>query len=426
MNLPQNGRVVVIDDKIEEGLPLVKVLAKNGVPTTYFTGLDKNELPSEPVQDIRLVFLDIVIGQKQSEKNIVSTLRGILKRIIGPENSPYILIAWTSHSELIEKIKNLPSVCPPLITLNLEKARCKNDEGNYNLDEIESRLKQELEKVGIFHLFILWENIVHKSANQIIKEFTSFYDNDGNWDKNLSNILFHLSSAYAGKQSGTKKRDIIQNGMLTFNGTFIDSLENTMRGQDYSEINIDFNNRLEIPENVCAKINSKLLLIESIDTRPTQPGNVYEIKDKESLKVNVQELFSQEFDKYDRREDFLKKIKYIQLEVSPTCDFAQGKWRLSRLLPGVMWPSEHLLYYSKKKKREVELIKRADYIYSSPLFEKNHQTFKMVFDFRFLRTSHLTDLDKIKPSFAIRHQLLVDIQSHLGRHINRPGVTFIE
>jgi hypothetical protein len=214
--------------------------------------------------------------------------------------------------------------------------------------------------------------------------------------------------------------------MLTFNGTFIDSLENTMRGLDYSEINIDFNHREKIPENVCAKINSKLLLIESLDSRPTQPGNVYEIKNNSSLKVNVQELFSQEFDEYTRKEDFLKKIKYIQLEVSPTCDFAQGKWRLSRLLPGVMWPSEHLLIYSKKKKRDVELIKGADYIYSSPLFEKNHQTFKMVFDFRYLRTSPLADLDKIQPSFVIRHQLLVDIQSHLARHINRPGVTFIE
>jgi hypothetical protein len=424
MNLPQNGRVVVIDDKIDEGLPLVKVLAKKGVPTTYFTGLDKDELPSEPIQDVRLVFLDIVIGPKQSEKNQIAIVGNILRKIIGPENSPYILIAWTKHKELIEKIKNITGVSPPLITLNLEKYKCVEE--NYDLGKIESMLKQELEKAGVFHLFVLWENIVHKSANQIIKEFTSFYENDSNWDRNLSNILFHLASAYAGKQLVNEKKDIIQNGMLTFNGTFIDSLENTMQGLDYSEININFNHRKEISENICAKINSKLLLIESIDSRPTHPGNIYEIKDSSSLKVNVQELFNQEFDKYTRKEDFLKKIKFIQLEVSPTCDFAQGKWRLSRLLPGVMWPSDHLLFYSKKKKRDVGLIKGAEYIYSSPLFEKNDQTFKMVFDFRYLITSPFTALDKIKPSFVIRHQLLVDIQSHLARHINRPGVTFIK
>jgi hypothetical protein len=422
MNLPQNGRVVVIDDIETEGIPLVKALSKNGVPTTYFTGLDMNELPSEPFQDVRLVFLDIVIGTQSSEKNKIATVGNILRKIIGEKNGPYILIGWTKHNELLEKIKNLQHVQSPIITLNLEKLNCRNDRGDYDINKIESKLKEELDKVGAFHFFVLWENIVHKSANQIVKEFSSFYDNDSNWEKNLSNVLFHLASAYAGKQLGNEKKDIIQNGMLTFNGTFIDFLENTMRGLDYSEINIDFNHKEEIPENVYAKINSKLLLMESLDTRLTQPGNVYEIKDNCSLKVNVQELFNQEFDKYTRKEDFLKKIKYIQLEVSPTCDFAQGKWRLSRLLPGVMWPSEHLLNYPIKKKRDVELIKDADYIYSSPLFEKNHQTFKMVFDLRYLRASPLTDLDKIQPSFVIRHQLLVDIQSHLARHINRPGV----
>jgi len=37
LNLPRSGRVVVIDDKSNEGLPLIKVLSKDKISVTYFT-----------------------------------------------------------------------------------------------------------------------------------------------------------------------------------------------------------------------------------------------------------------------------------------------------------------------------------------------------------------------------------------------------
>ena len=37
MKLPKAGRVVVIDDKKEEGIPLVKALVKNGYLSTFFS-----------------------------------------------------------------------------------------------------------------------------------------------------------------------------------------------------------------------------------------------------------------------------------------------------------------------------------------------------------------------------------------------------
>jgi hypothetical protein len=72
MNLPGNGSVVVIDDKHEEALPLLKVLSKNQVPVTYFMGGDPDELPVHPLTDIRLLFLDINLVATSSEKTIRS------------------------------------------------------------------------------------------------------------------------------------------------------------------------------------------------------------------------------------------------------------------------------------------------------------------------------------------------------------------
>ncbi len=450
MNLPGNGSVVIIDDRVEEALPLLKVLSKHQVPVTYFMGGEPDELPEQPISNIRLLFLDLNLVDSTNIKTIRSALIKNLERIVSKENGPYIMILWSvndfKYKDLVSELfENELQNIKPIISLNLQKADYFETDEKSNLNPlpnflvmIEEKLKEEMQRFGIFHIFILWENIVHESAKQTIKEFSTFYDPDENWNKKLSDIVFHLATAYAGKQlESNNKKDIIQNGLLTFNGAFLDTLENNVRSVGAIDVNIDFDQPEEVLENIRAKINSKLHLIGAQDMKSIQPGNVYEISGKSNFIFDVKELFN-EFDDYDGKQDFLKKIRYILLEISPSCDFAQNKWKLSRLLPGVMWPSDHFSRKSKKKNKEIVLIKKADYIYASPVFEIDNLTFKLVFDFRYLTALSFEELDKLnKPdslekskvlhhSFCLRHQLLVDIQSHLARHINRPGVTFIE
>ncbi len=415
MNLPRNGRVVIIDDKIDEGFPLLTVLSKNNIPTTYFTGINQEELPDKPLLDVRVIFLDIVLGTDgQSDKNKISTAIAVLRKIVGTKTGPYILIAWTQHEEYIDKIKKALEENPPILALNLEKIKCKDDEDNYDLKKIEDKLKKEFEKAGIFQLFLLWENIVHESAGQLIDEFTSFYEYNNNWSKNLADVFFQLARVYSGEQlDKAVKNGIVKNGLMTFNGTLIDTLESRIRQSDISDITIDFNTDSAVPEEIQAKINSKLLLVESPEEDIVQPGNVYILPDN-TYGLNIEELFQGKIDKYNQKEEFLGQLEYILLEVSPLCDFAQKKWRLSRLLTGVLWPGNQ----SKK-------VKKSNYIYSSPIFQVNNAIFKLVFDFRCFTSLPFNNLKDKKPRFKIRHELLVDIQSHLARHINRPGVTAI-
>ena len=55
---PRDGSVLIIDDRVEEALPLLKLLSQGGVACTYYSGKD-NELPERPIQKIRLAFIDI-------------------------------------------------------------------------------------------------------------------------------------------------------------------------------------------------------------------------------------------------------------------------------------------------------------------------------------------------------------------------------
>lgn len=57
-DLPQNGRIVIVDDQIVQALPLMNYFSKNKVPFTYFDGSAEN-LPKQGFDDIRILFLDV-------------------------------------------------------------------------------------------------------------------------------------------------------------------------------------------------------------------------------------------------------------------------------------------------------------------------------------------------------------------------------
>lgn len=408
MNLPENGRVIVIDDKYEEVESLLKVLSKNRVPVMYFTG-NLEELPEQPFPDVRMIFLDIELGTEgQPEKTKLSTTAGVVQKIIGDKGNPYLIIAWTKYDKLLNGIRELLKDNPPLLMLNLEKSKCRDEKGKYEIGKIEEKLKEELRRVGIFHLFIIWENLVHNSAGRIVNDFSFFYPRDDNWNRNMCGVFHKLAEAYAGKQ--LQSGELIKNALLTFNETFLDTLENEIRNYtDIDEILFP-DNEGTIANDILAEVNSRLLLIFDPPNKPV-PGNIYHI-DRENLKVKLDELFKGNI---PQKDNLINAVKYVFLEVSPSCDYAQNKWKLHRVLPGVICPIDHQ-----------NKIKKADYIYTSPLLKIDNGIYKFVFDLRYLTSLSFDNLKDKSPEFRIRHELLIDIQSKIAGHINRPGVISLE
>ena len=412
MNIPKNGRIVVIDDEYEkEALPLIEALSKNGVSAMYFTG-NQEKLPLEPLSGVRIVFLDIVLAgtEGQDEKTKISTIIGVLSKIIGKNNKSYLIIAWTKHNELIEGLKNNLKENPPIFILNLKKSECKDSHGNYEISKIEKKLKKELKNAGAFQLFIIWENLVHKSTGKIVNDFSSFYPMDDNWDSNMCGVFQKLARAYAGKQLKDGETDkLIKDALLTFNGTFLDTLENEINNKKIEGLKI--NDSDNVNNDITAQINSRLHLIIQ-PPKNSVPGNIYEWENR----VKINDLFDGDINLHPQKDSFLNKLKYILLEVSPSCDYAQNKWKLHRVLHGLMWPEND---FNKIKKK-------ADYIYTSPIFKVDNKIYKFVFDIRYLTTLSLDELKDKKPVLRIRHDLLVDIQSKIAGHINRPGVICLE
>ena len=85
---PQNGRVVIIDNDINEAQPLIKTLSKNNIRFSYFSG-DIDQFPKDNLCDIRFLFLDLqlVKGEQNPKRCCLNSLWGSGKICINQQLS---------------------------------------------------------------------------------------------------------------------------------------------------------------------------------------------------------------------------------------------------------------------------------------------------------------------------------------------------
>lgn len=286
---------------------------------------------------------------------------------------------------------------------------------------------EAVKKFGAFRFFLEWENIVHESAGRNVNEISSIITRDDNWNQNINEVLRMLAEAYAGQQADN---NFDLNAMLAINNLLLDIVENriqNIKNNKFSFINNQNVNLTDI-NRIKGELNRRLLIANE-KNNSVIPGNVY--KNEFSIKCDINNLCNNN----KIPEELNKQENHIILEVSPYCDYAQKKWKCHRILRGVIWPEQY-----------GSMIKKADYIYKTPMFLINDQLCYFVFDLRYLTSLPLENdcidknllnrLKKILPCFdnislkdktslyRFRKELVIDIQSKIAGHINRPGITY--
>jgi len=457
--MPLNGRVAVVDDKSDEAVPLIQVLSKNKISAAYFSG-EVDTLPESPLDNIRIIFMDLKLGSAATEpKTVVSQVLAVIKKLISDRNGPYALILWSKHDSHYKTDLETAFCSPdlqsikPIVFLTMDKAEYidRDEEDNVvidddALDKITNKLTDAAKKFNAFELFLIWENIVHSSAGEIVTDFSSFYPLDEEWNSKIAAILFQLAQAEIGKHvRDVDFKDHVVAAFNIFNQTFMDLLEYNIMASDYNDVKMSLQGIVE--EGIKAKINTKLYLSQSqleldcpgtlyIDSNKSRFSTfsqlVYDCLDMKQLhevlakklNVNCTDLYEDGKLKRAYKKPCSEYFHMIEtnsesvfLEVTPSCDFAQKKWTMNRILPGFKINSEYK-----------DLIKKADYIYKTPIFEIDNKTHVFILDLRYMTSmskvnfNNLTQTNDVQKNYRIRHSLLTDIQSHLARHINRPGI----
>jgi hypothetical protein len=523
MILPENGSVVIIDEKPNEAFPIIKALSKVGISSTYYSGINDDEFAPLGKQIVRLVFLDLqLIDSVTDEHQIATSLIQVLKKIISPENGPYIIVIWSKNyakygTYVESEIKKTGNGIIPTCIVKLNKSECLDSTKVQNIDLedfiqdvtysltdvieedemvflkqkitqvlddhsqfeyrarhnaveiIESAIEEQLKKAGVFHLFTIWENLIKKSGANTVAAISSTMEFSDLWEQNMRDIIKRMAKARTGQNVITDEL-ALKASMATFTNSFSEELESKIRDYnfpDYIKLESPFiiagkseDSTLKIVEyDDNGKRKVKLLkdettvkgkegmsissisqlseglkepdksIVNRIASQYTQaphlintklhleinpsseliPGNVYLIPVLEEVKKQF--LLSY----FDKLPLDIINYHFIELEVSPICDYAQDKWKKSRIVSGLIYPENGLN------------VKSGDNFYKvKPSLLINGNSNKLVFDFHLFKSMDKEIIGKREILFRLKRELLLDIIVSLSGQINRAGIMFVE
>lgn len=426
MILPNNGKVVIIDDNHDEVKHLMHALTRERMPFLFFKDQGGDDLPptNNPIENIRLVFLDLDLGiGGLGDIEMIRVVQGRLIRILKPK-TPYVLVIWSNHEDRLSQTLyaefNGPfSDYKPIASCSLDKSVIRKPVNNV-VEVIRENLKKCLQPLEAFNAFLLWESIVNKSSGEIVNGFTSIFDFDNKWNDNLKAFFYRLGKANVGElkigQISNEMR--LQLALETITSALIDSIEKNIRIESKSlQLEIVEQNSNITPTNLI-EINTKLHLLSSDQLEHFQPGNIYisPIIDETMVSEVVKNTFQPKF-----VDDILNtNPKTIKVDLTPICDYSQDKG-YTRLLSGILVPGK---YKAKEIKKNTTPI----FIYDlCPVLEIESDYYYIVFDFRYfkaLKQEYIKEHFQ-KPNYKIRSQLLNDLQAGLSNHINRPGIVSV-
>lgn len=300
--IPINGRVAIVDDKIEQALPLMRVFAKNNIPYVFYEGNNYNYFPETPENDIRILFLDLnLLGDRNLQpKDIRSTLYSTLSHIISPKNYPYVLILWSLQEneykavldELFEgDLKN----CAPITIQDWIKSEFFPDfaDTEENEDQ-ESKLIKGLQDIiaGLpaYSYLMQWENCIHKSADDTIQGIFHDFNSQGDWENNANCILSMFAQSYLEKHyDKASYEDKTRTSLLFLNDVYYDTLESGVLASTFPNAKeMLYEKTDDDKKDIAAKINGHLLISSQIAIG--QPGCVMPVKNIPKKKNLFHEL----------------------------------------------------------------------------------------------------------------------------------------
>lgn len=450
MSLPLNGRIAIIDNELDQALPLMKVFAKNNLPYVFYKGDDVSFLPDENSRfnDIRLLFLDINLlnSRTASVKEVKSSLFSVIRSVISENNFPYSLIYWSRQE------KEYAGVVEDLFANELKDRRpinlipfVKSDFfPNFSDTEVDNNIDliAEIEKIinaqHSYSYLLEWENVVHKAADKTLQEVFSSYHEFEDWANNANYILEKLGNAYLGKHYNDNTK--IKASFISFNSVFKDTLEHSVYTTDipnaisltYDKSKIvgkvnSINEKLNLSMDVTNIAESgNILVLENADEKffgallikllsKIQLGNFLRQQQKEITEIELNSLANKELKKI--KEDIKASWIKIEMVVTPICDYVQKSNKIyDRIVKGLLIPSDYKMFIDEKSEAVFVLPITISY---------NNREYILILDFRYFSTTDLSS-ENAKPVFRLRQELLAEVQSRLARHISRQGILFLD
>lgn len=469
-NLPNGGKVVIVDDCFHEILPLINILNKHTIPIIYFTG-KAGDLPLKPLQGIRVFFLDLRFSTNTDSKTIVSNACNILKTILSENNGPYLLIIWSStgneYKEDLEKALEDKLYRPEFILClskadyfqtkesavyslvnDIEKILADDDVENVDsimekitdriiadedenekvfistsIDKLQQELYDGLKKAGLLSLFILWENTIRNSAHKVVNEIFSQIPKSIPIDKKLPAMAYYLAKNRLEKQFETvEEKDKLHAALMELN-----ELYTYFYSEDVSSISVSGFLPLNIQKNTDlvpsqAKFNSWKMI--SPTYKNDAPGNIYEDKNKVFQFFNLIKDYheNKKYEEVAKKLNEDERILYVGVNINGECETAQNKYPVIRIMPGILIPCD---VYEEYERAEVlkAINKAGDYIFNEfdPI-EYNGTDYYLLFNINQSTFFDKKMMESIQVYFTLHRKYYLKLRQSLAADFSKQGL----
>lgn len=362
--LPNNGSIVIIDDKIEEAMPILKMLSKNNTAYRYYDGPSSLPTTGHEKKAIRVLFLDYNLNVGVvSEDSQVSTIKGIISRIIKPENGPYVIFAWSSsqtcEQSLNKVFEGALSHLGPCDTIVLDKSDYfdSNPEGAYVFktekeEQLQNEILNKIREILLLEYYSHWENKVVGISQKIVYEsykVVSGLEGQDRGSEVAEKIIQVLAKIRLEKAiQGADNKLVVASSYYSLNDVFLNHLN-----IETDSISLNNENSISIThenDSITAISKGKISSWLNINTlkNSSHIGKVFFDNDnsfdtscllKDSTLANLEEITRNSEESFGQ----------ISVEISPECDFANNKRRFYRIVPGVAISEDWIKERTKKK-----------------------------------------------------------------------------
>ncbi len=453
--MPYSNRVLIIDDRPEDGEAIAKRLWEDQIPNC-FVRFDEGILNNirNKFYGIRVVFQDIklISGSGVPGNSDYGAASQLLDALLEENNGPWLMVAWSTWAEDPEQghqyaqqlfnflRERLPNGKKPRTFLVLDKkpytidhdhgvVRSDEELGSSEKSDLLTSIREFYEQSVPVTALTQWEQNVGGCASSVINELWEMTaDLDGDREDQVIGLLKKLSKA----QNGRVGEDIAEalHGLLS--SLLIDRLT-------YS-----------VPESIILDDKEYAGSVNKVNTmlhwdghgyeNVNSPGSIYAVPvDSEFTKY----FFEASEDNYkgfiyanfiankgdqgksineaDKDENFASNVRLVFLDLTPPCDHDNSKAVWRKMLLGIkVICSDITEAYTKH-------MKNFGYLKKTPIFCVPDTEFYFVFNSNLILT--LPDDDDLLNSFEYigraREQLLRDYVAWLGGMITRPGIVSV-
>ena len=459
-NLPNNGSIVILDDKYMEAEPLIKLLSKNNKSFRYYDGKPENyPLPSIEKEAIRLVFLDYNLSEGTTDSvNLVSTITSNLNRIIDKENGPYFILLWSkdkaSAQEFNDEMESTYRTHPHLRPLKIEclnkKEYFKTTAGvwefnNDKVEEFQKELEEMVSSIELLEFYSSWENKILLTSQKLIKKTSDI--SQGMDAKQLVHLLSNINLEQFSKN--VEDEQLIVAAYQSLNTVFSSYLNHKIEDIKLSSEHFSKISEVDRYELNSSRVNS-WFNINTIEN-PSRIGQVFSIASSSFLDYNIiknNKLRGKFIEIANQNKAENEYFKTVGLEISPECDVAQNKRNFYRVIPGMVI-SESLMksvfteltnkleqgkkkamIYSIKSNGELDFNNLPQSIFWSPKFEfkANGECFDvfLILDLSQFKTIPIQEetrdcFEDKEMLFSVNSDLLQSIKNSLANNIQKKG-----